>query len=303
MHRVIRGARALVRHWSPLIAEGVGLREPEAMIEAKGSVPDRDRWESARFGAFWFGQATSMFRIGGMTVLTDPHFGEHAGTPIAGRRLGRRRSTALPGSVEDLPPVDVVLLSHAHMDHWEKGSLERLAGPRVTAVIPRRTRRLLPQRGRGFGGGILELDWDQGEELEGLAVRAVRCKHWGARYVLDVHRGYNAYVLDEDERRLVFAADTAETDAFDALDDVDVAAMGIGNYYEPWDRMHATPEQAAAMATRMGARRLMPIHHSTFRDPAEPIGEPLERLRRVWNPERIICARIGEAHLEGPALA
>lgn len=301
MGRVIEGARALVRHWRPLVAEAAGLREPTPMVEAVGRLPERDAWESAVFGAFWFGQATAMLRVGGMTVLTDPHFGEHAGSLIGGGTFGRRRSTALPGSIEDLPPIDVVLLSHAHMDHWEKSSLERLANSRTVAVIPRKTRRLLPQRGRGFGG-VVELDWETHREVEGLRVGAVRPKHWGARYLIDVHRGYNAYVVDDDERRLVFAADTAETHAFDFLGEsgVDVAVMGIGNYYVPWDRMHATPEQAAAMARWMGARLLMPIHHSTFRDPSEPMGEPLERLLNVWKPERIICAHIGEAYLEFP---
>lgn len=303
MGRVIDGARALVRHWRPLVAEAAGLREPAPMVDALGRLPSRDAWESSRFGAFWFGQATAMLRVGGLTVLTDPHFAEHAGAPLGGRNVGRRRSTALPGAIEDLPPVDVVLLSHAHMDHWEKGSLEQLASARTIAVIPRKTRRLLPQRGRGFGG-IIELDWEQEAAIEGLRVTAVRPKHWGARYLIDVHRGYNAYVLDDDDRRLVFAADTAETSAFDFLgaSGVDVAVMGIGNYYAPWDRVHATPEQAAEMARRMGARLMMPIHHSTFRDPSEPIDEPMERLLRVWAADRVICAHIGEAYLEHGAV-
>ena len=312
MGRMIQAARALVGHWRPLIGEALGLREPEPMAEPEGVLPDRESWESARFGAFWFGQATSLLRVGGMNVLTDPHFGEHAGVRVGGRGLGRRRSVALPARIEELPPVDAVLLSHAHMDHWEKSSLERLARRGTVAVIPRRTRRLLPQRGRGFGG-VIELGWQEEAELEGFGVRAVRPKHWGARWLVDVHRGYNAYVVEADARRLVFAADTAETDAFDHLGGngvaekgprgVDVAVMGIGNSYEPWHTSHATPEQAAGMARRMGARRLMPIHHSTFRDPQEPVGEPLERLKRVWDPARIICGRIGEAHLEFEARA
>lgn len=301
MTRVIQGARTLIRHWRPLVAEAAGLRIPEPPVRAVGRLPQRDAWESASFGAFWFGQATSMFRIGGKTVLTDPHFGEHAGSLVGGRNLGRRRSTALPGSIDELPPIDIVLLSHAHMDHWEKASLQQLAGPGTVAVIPRKTRRLLPRRGRDFAG-VIEVDWETRREVEGLDVAAIRPKHWGARYIIDVHRGYNAYLLQDGRRRILFAADTAETDAFDFLADpgVDVAAMGIGNYYVPWERMHATPEQAAAMAHRMGAHLLMPIHHSTFRDPSERMEEPLERLLRAWEPRRVICGHIGESYMEYP---
>ena len=297
MGRILDDARALASHWRPLVGEWLGVRRAPGPVRAPvGSLPDRDAWEAAGFGAFWFGQATTMFRMGGVTVLTDPHFGERSGVSVGGRGTGRVRSTALPAGIADLPPMDVVLLSHAHMDHWEKASLEQLARRETVAVIPRKTRRLLP---RGFGG-VVEIDWDQAREVEGLDVLALRPRHWGARYVWDIHRGYNAYVLHEGSRRVVFAGDTAETDAFDWLggDGVDVAAMGIGNYYRPWDRVHATPEQVAAMAARMGARRLMPIHHSTFRDPSEHIDEPMERLARVWDPSRIVCARVGESLLE-----
>lgn len=304
MRRKVTEAKILARQLKPVVAENLNLRRPEPMVPPSGRAPDREAWEAASFGAFWVGQATTLLRIGGRTVLTDPHFGERVGAPVPGRklsrRMGRRRSTALPANIEDLPPVDVVMLSHAHADHWERESLERLASSGVTAVIPRRTRRLLPQRGRGFDA-VIELDWEAGEDLEGLGVTAIRPRHWGARYLIDFRRGYNAYVIDSDARRIVFAADTGETDAFDHLGEnggVDVAVMGIGNSYEPWGRMHASPEQAAAMARRMNASRLMPVHHSTFRDRSEPLHEPLERLLSVWEPTRVICARVGESHLE-----
>lgn len=297
MARVVEDVRTLMAHWRPLVGEWLGVRGGSEPVRAPvGCLPDRGAWSAARLGAFWFGQATTMFRIAGRTILTDPHFGERSGVRVAGRTTGRARSTALPAGIADLPPVDIVLLSHAHMDHWEKASLEQLARSGTVAVIPRRTRRLLP---RGFGG-VVEIDWEDEREVEDVVIRAIRPRHWGARYMWDVHRGYNAYVLSDGARRVVFAGDTGETSAFDALadDGVDIAAMGIGNYYRPWHRVHASPEQVAGMAMRMGALRLMPIHHSTFRDPSERIDEPLERLARVWDPARIVCARVGESLLE-----
>ncbi|MCA9279164.1 MAG: MBL fold metallo-hydrolase [Phycisphaeraceae bacterium] len=297
MGRSIERIRALSRHWGWMIAEHVGMRQPEPVLVPTGSLPEREAWDAAQFGAFWFGQATTLLRVNGTTILTDPHFGDRAGTTVYGRQTGRKRSTALPGSIEDLPQIDVVLLSHAHMDHWHKASLERLANSHSSVVIPKNTRRLLPHRGRHFGH-IMELDWEHTESVSDLGIHALPCKHWGARFLLDVHRGYNAYVIEADNRKLVFAADTAETDSFDHLSGIDTVIMGIGNYYVPWDTMHATPEQASAMAERMGARRFMPVHHSTFRDPSEPMNEPIERLKLAWQPKPIICERIGDVHLE-----
>ncbi|UYV11504.1 MAG: MBL fold metallo-hydrolase [Phycisphaera sp.] len=302
---IMRVARALARQWRPIVAERVGertgLRSPAEPMAPAGSLPDRDAWDSAQFGAFWFGQATSMLRVGGQTILTDPHFAEHAGVGLRGKPTGRRRSIALPATVDDLPPIDVLVLTHAHMDHWHKPTLERLVSPTTTVVVPKHTRKLLPDRGRGFKN-VIELRWQETEDLNGFGVTAWPCKHWGARYLIDRFRGYNAYVIEDDQRKLLFAGDTADTDAFDSLADdtnpIDTAILGIGNSYEPWDRVHATPEQAAGMASRMGANRLMPIHHSTFHDAAEPVGQPLERLRAVWAPREMICEDVGQAHLE-----
>lgn len=298
---VVQAARALTRQWTHVLAEHAGLRARPDMLAPAGTMPDPDRWHAARFAALWMGQATTLLRLGGRTILTDPHFASHAGVSIAGRPTGRRRSIALPGEVGDLPPIDVLVLTHAHMDHWHKPTLERLVCPTTTVVVPRHTRRLLPQRGRGFAH-VVELRWEERAELDTLAVTAWPCKHWGARWLFDRHRGCNAYVLEDDARTLLFAGDTAHTDAFDALarvrDGIDTAILGIGNSYEPWSTVHATPEQAAAMARRMGARRLMPIHHSTFHDPQEPVGQALARLRTAWSPGEIIAEEVGKAHVE-----
>jgi L-ascorbate metabolism protein UlaG (beta-lactamase superfamily) len=296
----MKHARVLAKQWGGMLGEMAGLRDAEPSRPAPGPGPCPTQWASARFGAAWLGHATCLFRLGGRTVLTDPHFSPRSGTRIAGVNIGRSRSTLLPERVEELPHIDLILLSHAHMDHWDKPTLRRLAQsqPNATVVIPARTRGLLP---RGFSD-VRTLAWDDALDVDGIHLAALKPNHWGARYFWDRHRGYNAYVIDAPDKRVVFGGDTAETDAFDHLEDVAVAAIGIGNYYEPWHLHHANPEQAAAMAERMGAHLLMPVHHSTFRDPSEPIDEPITRLRRAWDPARIVCAQVGDVHLEGAPL-
>jgi len=282
----------------PVVHQNLGLTRPPAPAPPTEGPLDLDRWHRSSLATYWLGHATVLVRIGGMTILTDPHFGEHTAPRFGWRQVGRRRSTSPPMSIEDLPPVDVVVLSHAHMDHWEKDSLRRLGRSQTTVVIPRRTRSLLPRKGGTFGD-VVECHWGDSVTVRGLEVAALQPKHWGARYGLDWWRGYNSYLIRSGATRVMFAGDTGETDAFDPVGPVDLAILGIGNSYEPWSRYHTSPEQAAAMAQRLGARMLVPVHHATFHDTSEGRDEPMERLLRVWPAERTVCARVGEAYYEG----
>jgi L-ascorbate metabolism protein UlaG (beta-lactamase superfamily) len=123
-------------------------------------------------------------------------------------------------------------------------------------------------------------------------------KHWGARTQRDTHRGYTGYLIERNERRILFAGDTAMTDSFAKLrrhGEIDLAIMSIGAY-NPWIHSHCTPEQAVAMATAAGAQFIVPVHHQTFRLSFEPLREPIERFQAALSdtPERIALREIGE---------
>jgi L-ascorbate metabolism protein UlaG (beta-lactamase superfamily) len=299
--RTAAQARTVVRQWSEVIAESLGARPATEQLPAPPVAFDESGWLEARLAACWLGHATTLLRVGGLTVLTDPHLDDRAGMKIGKRKIGRRRAIAAPMNAETMPSVDVLLLSHAHMDHWDIESLVGLSkaawAGRASVVIPRGTRDLLP---KGFGR-VIELDWGNRAVVEvkgsGLEVGAIKPRHWGARYIVDRHRGYNAYTIDATHHRVVFGGDTAMTDAFDHLASaprpVELAVMGIGSY-EPWEDQHATPEQVAEMTRRMGARLLMPIHHATFHDSNVGLDEPMQRLVRAWDVERMVCSKVGE---------
>jgi len=130
-----------------------------------------------------------------------------------------------------------------------------------------------------------------------LEIESVEVKHWGARLLTDRHRGYGGYILRKRGRTVLFAGDTADTDAFAALggDPIDLAILPIGAY-DPWIYNHASPEQAWRMAQDMGARHILPVHHSTFCLSREPAQEPMTRLMAAAGQERdrVVVTRIGE---------
>jgi L-ascorbate metabolism protein UlaG (beta-lactamase superfamily) len=236
-------------------------------------LPDLTRHDLA---AVWLGHATVLMRVGRVNILTDPVLSERIGPSVARVTIGIPRLAPPPAAPSDLPPIDLVLLSHAHFDHLDKPTLRAIASRHTTVITARRTARLVPP---GFGR-VIELDWHEVLRFRGLHLAALRPAHWGARTALDRDRGYNSYVVRGDPGGVLFAGDTAFTRAFDGVRGVRLAAIGIGASRN-WEHAHATPEQAWAMFEAMGdgtAERLLPIHHSTYPIGEERPEEPMERL-------------------------
>src|SRR5262249_44613214 len=161
--------------------------------------------------------------------------------------------------------LDLILLTHAHMDHLDLGTLRRLSRDATVVTATATADLLAPLRFRN----VIELDWGDScrvETLHGpMTIEAFRVQHWGARVRHDVHRGFNGYVLERKGRRVCIAGDTAKTnfEVAGRRGPIDVIAVPIGTY-NPWIFSHCTPEQAVEMADQARARFLVPIHHQTF---------------------------------------
>lgn len=266
--------------------------EPEVRIEPDRRIVD----PGVALAAAWLGHGSVLSYIGGRWVLVDPVFSKRIGPRIGSRVLGLGRKIEVPPIATTLPAIDAIFITHAHFDHLDRPTLERLANPDTVVVTPRRTARLIPS---GFGD-IVELEWHRPTHVKDLEVVALEPRHWGARRALDLRRGCNAYLISGGGRSIFCAGDTAHTRAFDGLGAVDLASLGIGAY-EPWHHQHATPEQAWEMFQKMGARYLLPVHHSTYPMSDEHPDEPMERLLRVAEPEtdRIVGRSLGELFIEG----
>lgn len=238
--------------------------------------------DDGRLRAFaWLGHNTVLLRAGGLTVLTDPVLSHRIGVRLGPVVIGPGRLAPPPLDPEALPPIDLILLSHAHFDHLDRPTLRRLANSRTRVITARGTRRLIP---RGFGN-VQELHWNAEVADSGLHIQALRPAHWGARTAWDRHRGFNSYTLQSDRSRILYAGDTAFTNVFDGLGPFDLGIFGIGAY-DPWIEAHASPEQVWSMAKGAGVRMVLPVHHSTFKLSDEPVTEPLERLLAVASSQR-----------------
>lgn len=243
----------------------------------------------------WLGHASVVATLGELTMLVDPVLSDRIGPRILGRTWGLSRRAPAPVTHSALGHCDLLLLTHAHFDHLDRPTLRELVSEHTTVITPIRCARLVP---RGFGR-IVELAPDAVFEHKGATITALQPRHWGARMVLDRRRGSLAYTVRHPEGSILFAGDSAYTNSFseahDRIGPIDIACFGIGAY-DPWEHMHATPEQVWRMFMALGARFLLPIHHSTFELSDEPLDEPVRRLLSIAGDDapRVMNAALGE---------
>lgn len=270
-------------------------RELRRRIIPAPHTPNPTAWPDHGIHAAWLGHSTVLLKIDGFTILTDPVFSERAGIHLGVVTLGIKRLVAPALRLKQLPRVDLVLLSHAHMDHFDIPSLRSLEHHKVSVVTAVNTSDLLrPHRYHA----VLEVGWGQQARVGPAVIRGLEVNHWGARMRTDNWRGYNGYLIEVGKRRVIFGGDTAITDRFRHLPGkqrADLALMPIGAY-NPWIGRHCSPEEAFRMANDAGAEFILPVHHQTFLLSREPYFEPIERLRTAAGPhqERVVLDYIGQ---------
>jgi L-ascorbate metabolism protein UlaG (beta-lactamase superfamily) len=252
-------------------------------------------WPDTGLHAAWIGHTTVLLKIDGYTILTDPVFSTRVGLNLGPMTLGLKRLVEPALRRVELPKVDLVLLSHAHFDHFDVPSLRSLEDPHATVVTASKTSDLL--RVKRYAA-VHELGWGQTVHVGPAVIRAFEVNHWGARMRKDTHRGYNGYTIEVGRRRILFGGDTANTPTFRSLKSgrpYNLAIMPVGAY-DPWIHYHCTPEEAWRMAEEAGFEFFLPVHHQTFQLSREPYLEPIGRVYDAagGHPDRVAIDGIGQ---------
>ena len=261
--RLKYGARMVWRSaWAPM----AGVHEKPVLV-ASGEI-----------GVTFIGHSSFLLQMGGKNVLVDPVYARWL---ILLRRLRR------PGvRIKDLPPIDIVLLTHAHMDHLNRPSLKKIVrrmrrahGRAPEVVVPWGNEDLVSTI--GFAA-VHALRWWESVEVQGLNLTLTPCKHWGTRWFKDHHRGYGGYVIAHGEQRLYDSGDTAYFDGFGEIGrrlKPQLALLPIGAYHpDSFRTVHTSPEDALQAFVDLGATTMVPMHYGTFRLSHEPMEEPVPRL-------------------------
>jgi len=266
----------------------------------------------------WIGHATVLWQIGGLNILTDPHFGARASpVPFA----GPKRLVPLPTTLAALQRIDVVLLSHNHYDHLDRGTAHALAaqpGGSPLFVVPLGVD--LWMRAEGIEN-VRRMDWWDRIVLSGSAgevvVYFVPAQHWSSRTPWDRHATlWGGFVVEGvaggRTYRMFFAGDTGYSPEFKLLGDrfggFDLSLIPVGCYAPRWfhARMHVDADEAVRIHLDTKSRLSLGIHWGTFRLCDEPIHAPLDELPRARarhgvHEDAFVLFRPGETRVLGRA--
>ena len=259
--------------------------------------------------ATWIGHSTVLLQLGGLNVITDPVFCQRA-FPV--QWLGPRRVMDPAVSLEALPPLDVVVLSHNHYDHLDRSAVKAIARKHshATWVVPLELGATIRRWG---ARQIVELDWWQEATIGDLRVTATPARHMSARSLGDRNRTlWCGFALETSGSRVFFAGDTAYHPDFGEIGarcgPFDFVMIPIGAYEPRWfmQRVHVDPEEAVriyqdlmAAHPQSPAPLMLAIHWGTFRLTTEAMDEPPRRTAARWqevglHADRLWIARFGE---------
>lgn len=231
----------------------------------------------------WIGHATLLLQMKGVNILTDPHFSERA-SPVD--FAGPKRVVAAPLTIDELPPIDVVAISHNHYDHLDGASVIKLnqrGKGKTLFLVPLGLKAWFNARKIE---NVAEMDWWQERDVLGLNIAFTPMQHWSKRTLTDTNQAlWGGWLFANGGYKFLFLADTGYSkdfqDIFERYGAVDLAAIPIGHYEPRWFMkiQHVNPEESVHIMQDLRARQAVGVHWGTFDDLTdESLYDPPKKL-------------------------
>jgi len=320
----IRWAGGRFRNLHPVLP---GLRDPSVAMPTIGeflfgggnrrvpqgplpSVNPLDTWRKqpgSGLRATWLGHSTLLLEVDGLRVLTDPVWGPRASPS---RFAGPKRFQPVPVSLRELPPIDVVVVTHDHYDHLDFPTIRRLARRDVPFVTSLGVGAHLeawgvrPER-------IVELDWWETHRLAGtsLTITAAPSQHFSGRGLKDRNATlWSSMVIRSERHAVFFSGDTGLTTEYEAIRDrlgpFDLVMLEVGAFHPAWGDIHLGPTNALEALALLGGGPFLPVHWGTFALAMHAWDEPPETLLELGSRAgtQLVMPRLGQpvepAHME-----
>lgn len=245
----------------------------------------------------WLGHSSILITMDGKTILVDPVLEKRA-SPVSW--IGPKRFHPPPVIAKDLPPIDVVLITHDHYDHLEKTTVKQLKDKTGLFLVPLGMGELFEDWGI-TPEKVKELDWWEQHVVGPLAFIATPGVHYARRGLFDGDkRLWCSWSIRGQSRKVFVSGDSGYFDGFkevgERLGPFDITFLKIGSYDDMWKQVHLTPEEAVQQHQDLGGGILMPLHWATFDLALHPWYEPIERTLAAADLSnvQIITPLIGE---------
>lgn len=233
------------------------------------------------FKVIWFGHSTFMVRLNNKTILVDPIFSKSA-FPLG---FIANRFQAPAATLEQLPEIDYILISHDHFDHLDMKSIKFFRGTKTKFVLP------LGLSSHLFHWGITrdrmtELDWWEEFEVEGLKFVCTPSQHFSGRDLFHSNKTlWASWVIQAREHKLFFSGDSGYDIHFKQIGEkygpFKVAFMETGQYNKLWQAIHMLPEEGAKAFLDLGANYYFPVHWGMFELSIHSWFEPIQEIQRL----------------------
>ena len=234
----------------------------------------------------WIGHSTLLIQFEGFNILTDPHLTQRA-SPVS--FAGPERYMKPGISIQDLPHIDLIVISHNHYDHLDRLTLEKIhqkqADQPPKIVVPLKQKEWLDNLDIP---NVVEMDWWDEHEYQDWKIHAVPVQHWSGRGLWDRNQAlWAGWVLEHPKFRFLFIGDTGYSKDFidigNKFSGFDLAAIPIGAYEPRWfmKQQHVNPEESVKIHQDTGSRYSVAIHWGTFILTDEPVDEPPKLLENA----------------------
>ena len=253
--------------------------------EPTGQLPlkpvQRNDWnekDAENLAFAWLGHSSILIAVDEKMILVDPVLEERA-SPFAW--IGPKRFHPAPVSVDELPPIDVVVITHDHYDHLEESTIRQLNGKTGLFLVPLGIGELLEEWGIP-PEKVVELDWWEHHKVGHLNFTATPAIHYAKRGLFDGNeRLWCSWSVQGQNKRLFISGDSGYFDGFkkigEKLGPFDVTFLKVGSYDDMWKQIHMLPEEAVQQHQDLHGGILVPLHWATFDLGLHPWYEPIER--------------------------
>ncbi|ASW54514.1 MBL fold metallo-hydrolase [Plantactinospora sp. KBS50] len=266
------------RHLLRELVLGRQRRHPGAAVPVLRPGPARPAPDG--LAIIWYGHASTLVEIEGRRVLIDPVWSDRCSPS---RLVGPHRMHRVPVPLDELPPIDAVLISHDHYDHLDMATIRALARTRtVPFLVPLGVGAHLARWGVPEDR-IVELDWDETTRIGGLELTATAARHFSGRGLRRDRTLWASWVIAGAQRRVFYTGDSGYfagyADIGTGYGPFDATLMQVGAYDRAWPDIHMFPEEAVTAHLELRGDLMIPVHWGTFNLALHDWDEP---VNRVW---------------------